>query len=411
MAITPVLPGVWRWADPASSERCGTALSTAAGLILVDPPALDGAARRRLEDEAGPVAHVLLTSARLAPLGAPFRAGGAVTWAPAAAGADRVFAPGDALPGGIAVCQLPEDAAPGEVALFWEHAGDGLLLTGESLPVVGQVPVYLEGVAPPLPVYAGLVRALLAMEPGTLAPALQAPPAPAVDQATGYAAHIGSPFHSRRAAPVDGPRFLVPQAGRALGETLVAPVVLRRAAPTAPWLADPFACARCGQPTTPAVRTCGGPMIARLCPACRARERQEPPALRLLACAGGCCTRDGARAVISALRQAVTAAGLQDEAEVIPVSCLGECGIGPLVAVQTARGREPAGAQAFRQERDARVRQFAADEDETIDEESERILARFTALVQPEEAPELVARLRPGGAPNGAPNGAPPAAG
>ena len=140
-------------------------------------------------------------------------------------------------------------------------------------------------------------------------------------------------------------------------------------------------------------------MIARLCPACRARERQEPPALRLLACAGGCCTRDGARAVISALRQAVTAAGLQDEAEVIPVSCLGESGIGPLVGVQTARGREPAGAQVFRQERDARVRQFAADEDETIDEESERILARFTALVQPEEAPELVARLRPDGAP------------
>ena len=191
--------------------------------------------------------------------------------------------PGDSLPGGLLVCQLPQDAAPGEVAFFWEPAGEGLLITGDAFPVVGQVPVYLEGEAPAAPVYAGLVRALLAMEPGTLAPGRQAPPAPAVMYATGYAAHIGRPFHQRRAAPVEGPRFLVPQAGRILEEALLAPVVLRRPVfePAgrggSDWLADPQACIRCGQATTPAVQTCGGPFIPRLCPDCRAAERGAPP--------------------------------------------------------------------------------------------------------------------------------------
>ena len=149
------------------------------------------------------------------------------------------------------------------------------------------------------------------MEPGTLAPGRQAPPAPAVMYATGYTAHIGRPFHQRRAAPVEGPRFLVPQAGRILEEALLAPVVLRRPAfnpagrSGSEWLADPQACIRCGRASTPAVQTCGGPFIPRLCPDCRAAEREIPPALRVMACAGGCCTRAGARAVLSALRQEV----------------------------------------------------------------------------------------------------------
>jgi hypothetical protein len=396
--MVAVLPGVWRWADGAQGHRCGTALRTPQGLVLIDPPPLDAGARGALEGEAGAVRHVLLTHTAQVPLGAPFRAAGALVWAPGAGadveGVDRTLAPGDPLPGGLLVCQLPQDAAPGEVAFFWEPAGEGLLITGDAFPVVGQVPVYLEGEAPAPPLYAGLVRALLAMEPGTLAPGRQAPPAPAVMYATGYAAHIGRPFHQRRAAPVEGPRFLVPQAGRILEEALLAPVVLRRPAGSGgPWLADPQACIRCGQATSPAVQTCGGPFIPRLCPACRAAERGAPPALRVMACAGGCCTRAGARAVLSALRQAVAARGLSGEVDVVPVSCLGECGIGPLVGVQTARGQEPPGATAFRRERDARLRQFAADEDEEIDEASERVLARFTALVQPAEAPELIERL------------------
>ena len=75
------------------------------------------------------------------------------------------------------------------------------------------------------------------------------------------------------------------------------------------------------------------------------------------------------------------------------MSCLGECGIRPLVG-EPGAGPEPVGATAFRQERDARLRQYAADEDEEIDEASGRVLARFTALVQPAEATELVAELK-----------------
>jgi hypothetical protein len=391
-----VLPDVWRWADPAGGDRCGTALATPDGLVLVDPPPLEAPAREALERAAGGVRHVCLTSARLAPLAAPYREAGARVWAPAGGpGVDHPSRPGDALPGGLAVCQLPADAAPEEVALFWANAGDGLLITGDSFPVVGQTPVYLEGVAPPLPAYAGLVRALLAMEPGTLAPSRQAPPAPEVARATGYAAHIGTAFHRRRAAPVEGPRFLVPDAGRILEEARLAPVVLRRpAAGGGSWQADPFACTRCGGPSRPAVQTCGGPLIPRLCPACRARARVEPPALRVMSCAGGCCTRDGSRAVLSALRQALASGGLADEVEVVPVSCLGECGLGPLLAVQTARGTEPPEAGAFRQAREARVRQFAEDEDYGADDDTDRVLARFTALVRPEDATELVERLR-----------------
>lgn len=407
-----VLPGVWRWADPNGGDRCGTALATPEGLVLVDPPALEDGARRLLEGAAGPVRHVALTRASLISLAQPFGDSGAVVWTPAAPGP---------LPGGLAVCQLPagptekgpqagagaagQDGGPEEVALFWAPAGDGLLITGDCLPVVGQTPVYREGQAPPPEAYADLIRALLAMDPGTLAPARQAPPAPEVVQATGYAAHVGTPFHRRRAAPVDGPRLLIPQATRVLEETLLGPVVMRRAVPgeasrgaagDAPWLADPFACIRCGQPTTPAVRTCGGPLIPRLCPDCRGLRRTQPPALRVMACAGGCCTRAGARAVLSAIRQAAAAEGLRESIDVVPVSCLGECGIGPLVGVATAGGEEPAGAAAFRGTRRTRVEQFAETEDEELDADSERVLDRFTALVQPGEAPELVERLAAG---------------
>jgi hypothetical protein len=112
-----------------------------------------------------------------------------------------------------------------------------------------------------------------------------------------------------------------------------------------------------------------------------------------MACAGGCCTRVGARAVLSALRQAVADQGAAGDVEVVPVSCLGECSIGPLVGVATAGGAEPAGATTFRQARLPRLRQFAADEDEELDEASERVLARFTALVQPAEAAVLVCDL------------------
>ncbi|MBD0276001.1 MAG: hypothetical protein ICV73_29250, partial [Acetobacteraceae bacterium] len=220
------LPGVWRWADAAGSDRCGTALAAGGEVMLVDPPALPAGTRGEIERRGGPIRHVLLTSARLAPLATPFRAEGAAVWAPrlpneraARDGVDHLFELDAQLPGGLLVCQLPQDAAPdGEVAFLWPHAGEGLLLTGDVLPVVGQTPVYLEGAAPPIVAYQGAIRALLAADPGALAPAHHAPPDRYVALATAYAAHIGNAYHRRNAAPVTGPRFLVPAAERALSE-------------------------------------------------------------------------------------------------------------------------------------------------------------------------------------------------
>src|SRR5437870_3557497 len=106
MAPEQVLPGVWRWADPEGSDRCGTALAAGGEVVLIDPPALPPAGRREIERQGGPIRHVILTSSGLAPLAAPFRAEGVTTWAPrppgeraAPAGVDRVFGLDEALPG------------------------------------------------------------------------------------------------------------------------------------------------------------------------------------------------------------------------------------------------------------------------------------------------------------------------
>ena len=112
-----------------------------------------------------------------------------------------------------------------------------------------------------------------------------------------------------------------------------------------------------------------------------------------MVCAGGCCTREGARAVTSAARQAVQAAGLADEVDVVPVSCLGECSLGPFVRIAGPHGEEPDFARAFREDSGVRARRYAADEGEIVDEESELVLSRFAALVQPDEVGGLVRRL------------------
>jgi hypothetical protein len=423
-AIEQALPGVWRWAAAGSgtaggaggageSDRCGTALKTPDGVVLVDPAPLSAAQRERLEREAGPVRHVVLTDGRQAALAAPFRSAGVTVWAPqppapaegeqpveggmqqgAPGTIDRWYGFAGRLPGGLIPCQLPAAAAPaGEVALLYPAAGDGLLMVGDVLPVVGQTPVYREGEAPPVPDFLDAIRALLAAEPGTLAPAYQAAARPDVVAATAWAGHIGSPSHRRRAAQVEGPRLLVPRAARVLEETLIAPVVERRDPVTGRWLADPFACARCGRANEPMPRTCGGPVIPRLCADCRRRERVQLPALRLMVCEGGCCTREGARAVASAARQAAASLGLAGEVDVVPVSCLGECSLGPFVRVATARGQEPDTARAYRERTVARARRFAADEGEVVDDESELVLSRFAAQVQPSEVARLLAEL------------------
>jgi hypothetical protein len=359
-------------------DRCGTALETPDGLVLIDPPALSAQDLALVERDAGPVRHVVLTSASHDSFASPF---------PEA----RVFIAGkDTLPGGLLPVYLPaEPALAGEAAVLAPWAGNGLLITGNVLPVVGQTAVYLEGVSPPMPVYLDAIKVLMASEPGALAPGKHGTFWRALLPATPWAGHLGSPSFARRAAPVEGPRFLMVQPRRALAEALMAPVVLRHSLEGG-WLPDPYACARCGAPNDPMPQTCGGPLIPRLCPVCRQEERASLPDLRLMVCGGGCCTREGARAVASAARQALDERGWSDGVDVVQVSCLGECSLGPFVAVATARGAEPKTAQRYREQTVERARRYAADEGEVIDEESERVLARFAAQVQPAEIAQLV---------------------
>ena len=372
-----VLPNVWRWAAP-EGDRCGTALKTADGLVLVDPPALPRDERAFLEGAAGPVRHVVLTASRHRELAAPY-AEAAVH----IAGADK-------LPGGLLPCALPLE---NEAAVLWPEAGDGLLVVGDALPFVGQTPVYRESSLPGgMALFQDTIQALQATDPTAIAPAHQAPPDRSVMFATAYAAHIGSPTHARRAAPVEGPRFLVPTAEKVLTEALTAPVVLREG-PDGVWRPDPFACARCGASNEPLRQTCGGPPIPQQCPTCRAAQRERLPAARLMVCAGGCCTRDGARAVASAAREALAARGLAGTVDVVPVTCLGECSIGPFVRLSTAAGEELPAAREYREETIGRARVLAEQLGETIDEESEQVLTRFAALVQPREVAQLVESL------------------
>jgi (2Fe-2S) ferredoxin len=376
LGVERVLPGVWRWAaaDRSEGDRCGTALKTPDGLVLVDPPGLARDERVFLEGAGGEVRFVVLTTGELEGLAAPFE------------GAELRVAGRDALPGGLLPVALPLE---GEAAVLWPEAGDGLLMVGDVLPFVGPTPVYLEGEAPEMAVFLDCIRALLAADPRVIAPAHQALGDRAVMRSTAWAAHIGNQLHQRRAAPVEGPRFLVPMAERVLDEALIAPVVLRRDA-EGRWKPDPFACARCGAPNVPMTQTCGGPPIARLCPECRKEQRDRLPLARLMVCAGGCCTREGARAVASAARRALVERGLEQDVDVVPVSCLGECSLGPFVRVSTARNEEPEVVRTFRERTVERARVYARQEGEVIDDESELVLSRFAAQVQPREVERLV---------------------
>jgi len=85
--------------------------------------------------------------------------------------------------------------------------------------------------------------------------------------------------------------------------------------------------------------------------------------------------------------------GIAGQIDMVPVSCLGECSLGPFVRFADAQGAEPEFARTLREQSGVRARQYAADEGEVVDEESEMVLSRFAALVQPDEAARLVARL------------------
>src|SRR5688572_2304549 len=111
-----VLPNVWRWSTP-DGDRCGTALKTADGLVLVDPPALPRDERIFLEGVAGETRFVVLTSARHRDLAEPY------------AEASVRIAGTDELPGGLLPCALP---VKDEAAVLWPEAGEGLLMVGDA---------------------------------------------------------------------------------------------------------------------------------------------------------------------------------------------------------------------------------------------------------------------------------------
>src|SRR5687768_12783668 len=179
-----VLPNVWRWAG-SDGDRCGTALKTEDGLVLVDPPALPRDERVFLEGVAGEVRFVVLTSARHREMAAPYGE------------ASVRIACVDALPGGLLVCAL---SVNDEAAVLWPEADEGLLMVGDALPFVGQTPVYREVGGQGMVGFQDVIQSLLAADPAVIAPAHQTAPDRRVMSATAYAAHIGNPSHARRAA-------------------------------------------------------------------------------------------------------------------------------------------------------------------------------------------------------------------
>jgi hypothetical protein len=97
--------------------------------------------------------------------------------------------------------------------------------------------------------------------------------------------------------------------------------------------------------------------------------------------------------VVSAARQAVLERGLAGAIDVVPVSCLGECSLGPFLRVAAGPDSEPLFAREFRTRTADRARRYAADVGEIVDDESELVLSRFAALVQPDEAAAVVDQL------------------
>jgi hypothetical protein len=414
--VAEVIGGLWRWLSPEDNASAGTAIVTPDGLLLIDPPMMPPS----MHDRASRVAGVMLTSVANARDAASWRAQGVPVWAPIAAGEvapEIVNYPFDpdhppALPGDIRVGTLPIAGVVGdavEVAYLWNVAlppGAGVptsvwtLATGASFPVAAQTPYFDDaGAVRTVEGYLDLVRALQALAPDVILPSIHAPLDATIARSTGYAGHIGRPSHANRAAPVDGPRLVVGPAKKVLRDALAAPVIRRRAeASDAPWVADPWACIACGSVAEPLAPTCGGPPIPRLCQTCRLARRAEMADFRVMVCGGGCCTREGARAVVSALRREINTADMARAVDVVPVSCIGECSIGPFVRVANARGVEPSVAARLREALSDRARDLADETGEKIDADSEAVLTKWIPMVVPAEgallARDLIAAMR-----------------
>ena len=409
--VAEVITGVWRWLSPEDVASAGTAIDTPDGLVLIDPPTMPPSMR----DRASRVAAVLLTSVVHARDASSWGVRGVPVWAPVVTDETRpefVNHPFDpdrppSLPGGLRVGTLPIAGVVGqspEVAYLWNvelppaagvPASAWMLATGASFPVAGQTPYFDDaGAARTVEGYLDVVRALQALAPDVIVPSVQGPLDATIARSTGYAGHIGRPSHANRAAPVDGPRLVVGPAKKVLRDALAAPVIRRRAdAADAPWVADPWACVACGSVAEPLPPTCGGPPIPRLCSDCRSARRAETADFRVMVCGGGCCTREGARAVVSALRREINAADMGRAIDVVPVSCIGECSIGPFVRVANVRGVEPLVATRLREALSDRARDLADETGETIDADSEAVLTKWIPMVVPAEGASLARDL------------------
>ncbi len=66
-------------------------------------------------------------------------------------------------------------------------------------------------------------------------------------------------------------------------------------------------------------------------------ERDRQKSIRIRCCTSGGCQASGSLAVRDRLEAAIKAEGLADTAEVVSVGCMGFCGRGPLVAIDSAR--------------------------------------------------------------------------
>ena len=454
-----VLPGIWRWNDGVSVDRVGTAVASPDGWILIDPPEMPDELVAVATRDASVNAILLtdprlapLASGWRA-RGALTWAAGDPAHVPH--GVDRVFTPGHPgdLPGGIRVGVLPapEHLSAGifadgnghdqplgassgshglaleaetwnQVAYCWTvqlpKAADGtggvawIAVTGDALSVAGQTPYFDE---PPagsrfategrtIEWHQAVLRALQALAPDVLLPGRHGPFDEAVARSTGYAGHIGRPSHVRRAPPVVGPRFGIGQAGRVLADTVASPVIRRLPVEVASlegvfdplaWVAEPWACTSCGTRTEPLPATCGGPPIPRLCPDCRVATRAELPEVRMMVCGGGCCTREGARALVSALRREVVANRIDRSVAIVPVSCIGECSIGPFLRVADARGAEVPVAARLRATLTETARDLAAETGEVIDAASDAVLDKWIPMVRPQDGASLVRELAP----------------
>ena len=457
--VAEVLPGIWRWNDGVAVDRVGTAVASPEGWILIDPPEMPDELVAVVTRESPVRAVLLTDprlapmASGWRARGALTWAAGDAAYIPH--GVDHVFTPGHPgdLPGGIRVGALPapehlsgevradgtghdpllpvspdphglplEPKAWHQVAYCWPvqipKAADGaggvawIAVTGDALTVAGQTPYFDE---PPahsrfaiegrtIEWYLAVVRALQALAPDVLLSGRHGPFDEAVAKSTGYAGHIGRPSHVRRAPPVVGPRFGIGQAGRVLADTLASPVIRRLPVDVASlegmfdplaWVAEPWACTSCGTRTEPLPATCGGPPIPRLCPDCRVATRAELPEVRMMVCGGGCCTREGARALVSALRREVVANRIDRSVAIVPVSCIGECSIGPFLRVADARGAEVPVAARLRATLTETARDLAAETGEVIDAASDAVLEKWIPMVRPQDGASLVRALAP----------------